>query len=324
MDILAVEVGMERENYLFQIRTGGRHLRNIFEEYRHRAQFSVYIDRDWNGTSDLFLTTTTEPDLALALTNDFEVMQELELEIRDNSLTFRVPIEQLGRSFDWIATSGYSPSERAFHPTPIQRVFSVPQVDQVIPRQYFRNIELWTTYQSTVQCQLIETGYHTCPVPGVPSVQVPHLPPNANTQYHQGVMIHREMCGDKGHELWCVQCCFGRRPYIGSWQGWIARCPYVAGNNSYYTIKNPTTNALERVIHTVKDGPPSGNGSLPPYDSDHDNLYDIMQHDYNFNTNNVTSSNIELDPYTKAQVNVRSLPPRLPYTNLYEVPGYIP
>ena len=314
LDILSVEIGIEEEHYFFNITTGGEHLHELLEEHRHQARFGAYIDKDFNGVSDVFLTTTTEPGLGLALSHNFEIMTETRYTIEDNSVVMYVPRELLGESFDWLVFSGYSPVEDAFHPTPVDHVFVVPEVDLVTPIRWPRVTEIWATHLSTQPCQITETGYHSCPLPGVTPTNVPHLLPGASP--HQGVMIHRVMCGNRGHELWCISCCFARRPFNGSWQGWIARCPYPAGNNFFKHIVNPSTNALERVIHTVYDGP-----YAYPQDTDNDGYFDVMEHDYHYNTNQVTSCNIELDLNTKALKYKRCKIPQSPYTNSYQVPG---
>jgi len=316
LDILSVEIGIENENYFFEIKTGGERLDELLRKERHMARFGVYIDNDFNGSSEVFLTTTDRPDQGLALTYDFRRIERTNIVIEGNSITMYAPRKVLGDNFDWLAFSGYSPREGAFHPTPLPEVFFVPTIDVAYPLRSPRVVELWSTHFSNPPCQVVESGYHSCPLPGVAPTNVPDLLPGASP--HQGVMIHRVMCGGRGHELWCISCCFARRPFNSGWQGWIARCPYPSGNNFWTNVINSNTKILERVIHTVYDGP-----IQYPQDSDGDNLFDVMEHDYNYSNNQVTSCNLELDMNTKSLKYKRCKVPQAPYLNYLDVPGFI-
>lgn len=316
LDILSVEIETEEKNYIFQIKTAGERIGELLQRERHMARFGIYIDNDFNGNSELFLTTTDRPDQGLTLTYDFHPLEENKIVIEGNSISFYASKSVIGENFDWLAFSGFSPREGAFHPTTLPNVFFVPIIDVAYPRRRPRAFEIWTSHLNVNPCQVYESGFSTCPVPGAPVTNVPNLLLGATPQ--QGVMIHRIMCGGKGHELWCINYCFARRPFNGSWQGWIARCPYPNGNNFCTNLLNPNTKIMEKVIHTVYDGP-----IQYPQDTDSDNLFDLMEHTYDFGNNQVTSCNIELDMNTLTQKYKRCKVPQTPYVNYSDVPGSI-
>lgn len=321
LDIIAVEVALDGDYYRFHIRTAKEGLPELLEEGRHSARFGVYVDKDLNGASDILLTTTDQPKRGLVITPDFKVIEEMpRLIIGNNSVTMYISRRIVGDHFDWLVVSGYSPVKRAYHPTPLEHVFFVPEIDVVFPVEVPRMFEILTTYSGTgPACQVITTQFNTCPPAGnPPQVSVP------GTSY-KGVMISHAQCGIRGYALWCVNPppgFFGKRVFEGAQQGWVARCPFLCGYNNQNIWDTNNDQVPDIVFHTIKDNPKCG--TQTNFDQDNDGKIDIMQHEYTYQTNQVVSCNIERDFQNQAILDKRCCLARPPYADPAMVPGSIP
>ncbi len=344
LDIVSVEVNEDDGGYRFEILTAGETLADLLREAPRTVRFGVYIDADLNGLSDYLVTTTADFGLGVITGQDFGgtvieagvagtrqdfggVIEELEVVVAGNALSFRVPRNLVGDHFDWLAASGYSPEPAAFFRTPIENVFFVPAVDVATANGPFRMQEISTSYSGTgQQTQVTQTGYSTCPADGVAQQSVP------GTRY-QGVQIFKNRCGHRGLGLWCInRGFFGKRVFdvSRSQDGWVARCPFTCGYNQQNHWDTDGDGLPDKVYHAVTDADcKTRAGGTVPQDKDADRFRDTMFHTYWYNTNQVKSCNLERDAAGNLAIlqngksNPRCLPPRPPYADPANVPGSI-
>lgn len=317
LDIVSVNISREQERYWFRIRTAGNDLSRLFAEEQHSARFAVYVDTDHNGISDLFLTTTSIPNQGLVLSSTFRMLDEMPgIRIEGDTITLSVSDDRIGENYHWVAVAGYSVEQNAYFRTPFDNVFFVPVVDIGRP-DGTGMIEELTLYSGSGQsCQVITSQYTTCPCGGNPS-----LVPVPGTSY-QGVIIFQKQCGQIGYGLWCIeQSFFGKRVVNHASQGWIARCPFTYGYNEQTPQDTNQDGLPDRIYHSITDAGPN---SASIHDQDGDTRLDIMKHEYLYQTDEVTSCNVERDYQTLAITDTRCLPARPPYPDPASVPGTIP
>jgi hypothetical protein len=326
LDIVQVEVRTENGIHTIQIRTQEGGVIQEMSRDDQRVSFGVYIDSDGNGVSDFLLTTTDNPERGVIVTPEFELVEEMsELAIGDTTVTMQVPEEIVGARFHWIAFSGYSPRADAFHPTAMEGVFVVPDVDVVssVPDM----AALIAFYSGPGTCQVVDKLYVACcggACPGSASVPLTTIPGTSPSQ--QGKLFYRKRCGTRIYEFWCRGACFGSRVYGGGTTGWVGRCPYLCGMNFvnvWVQIKNAP---LDKVYHTVRDADCSAPKDPKKHrDSDGDHKMDSMAHTYLYATDQLENCNLERDENTGAQLPLspRCCPNRKPYANHSDVPGSI-
>ena len=332
IDIIAVEVALDGDDYSFHILTAGDNLPELLQEGRRSVRFGVYVDTDLNGISDVLLTTTDQPERGVAITPGFEVIEDmLRLSIEDNSVTMCVPRDRVGDHFDWVVFSGYSPVTDAYCSTPLAAVFYVPAVDIAFAGPDRRVGFSDSFSQSNPACKQVWTGVTSCPPKGNPPGRT-NIGPGLD-----GWLIKREQCGNRAVDWWCYDSqwnslqnrweggAFGKRVFENTYKGWIAKCPFDCGLNDNKVLRDSSNTKIIKVYHTIKDADcPQPAGPPIPKDKDRDLRRDIMSHEYQFATNTVISCNIERDPQTNALLDKRCLSPKPPYTSPWSVPGSIP
>lgn len=312
LDIRSVDIRDVGEFYQFYIKTNATGLANLTEEKLYPLQIGVYIDKDRNGESDLILTTTDNPRMGFVLTSDLMVIDEMPIRYYRQGISFSISKKEIGDNFDWIVFTGYSPRKDAYFRTPIESVSFMPIVDVVYPNGY-RMIDFITSLSGTGQsCQVTDSGYHSCPSSG----PIETVPGSSYT----GVMIYRKKCGDRSFTLWCLGSFFAKQVTEGTNQGWIARCPYTFGFNTETPWDLDGDGIFDRIIHQVEDRDAGGSGN---HDGDNDMYLDVMNHDYLYATNKVTSCNLEFEYPSMTLANKKCCPARPPYTNPSSPPGNI-
>lgn len=320
LDIVAVEVGLEGQNYYFRVQTAGDNVRELLLERERMVQFGIFVDTDLNGLSDFLLITTGDPERGVVISRDFERVEEMPLDINANSVTMFAPIGTLGEHFEWVAFTGYSPEEEAYYLTPLEDLFIVPIVDMAYADME-RTTLVFTSLSGTgKQCQVTDMGISFCPPSGNPPGQEPLPGPTGPHPSDKGWMFWQKKCGDLKIELWCYGA-FGRRVEKGSNKGWIARCPFKGGQNFYKLWDNyPSPNGdgvPDRVRHWVQNGK-----FYWGFDDDGDGCWDWMDFDYSFDTNLVTILNLEFDSGKNLVVtDPDPASPHKPYDWPWDVPG---
>jgi len=323
LDIVQVEVRTENGIHTIQIRTQEGGVIQEMSRDDQRVSFGVYIDSDGNGVSDFLLTTTDNPERGVIVTHEFELVEEMsELAIEDTTVTMQVPEEIVGARFHWLAFSGYSPRAEAFHPTAMEDVFVVPDVDVVssVPDM----AALIAFYSGPGTCQVVDKLYVACcggACPGSASVPLTTIPGTSQ----QGKLFYRKQCGTRIYEFWCRGACFGSRVYGGGTAGWVGRCPYICGLNSVNIWAQSKNAPLDVVYHTVRDANCSDMLNPMKHDDryDNDNKMDSMAHTYLYATDQLESCNLERDENTGSLLGKRCCPNRKPYKNHSDVPGSI-
>ncbi len=313
LDIASVEVNDNEETYSFRIQAAGGGLAELFEERAKTVKYTVYLDTDLDGASDLLLTTTDTPYEGTVVSSDFEIIEQMpSLEMEDDAITLTVSREHAGDRFDWLVVSGYAPSEEAFYTTPLDNVSFVPNVDFAYPSGLHRTVNLLALHSRT---RVIRSGYSRCPTsPTPPLKKVP------GTRY-KGYFISKWWAGARDVAVWCVNPnpgFFADRVSDTSPKGWVARCPFKCGQNSLRVRQSG--NKLGAIYHTVADG---HCGSVAK-DRDGDGRLDVMAFTYKFNTNRVRSCNIERNPSSGVRLARRCKRPVAPYKDPRKVPGSVP
>lgn len=282
-------------------------------------RFGVFVDTDLNGVSDLLLTTTAEPDQGVVTASDFRLIEEMPLLMYDvTSLTVSASADVLGDHFEWVAFTAYSPQE-VYYETPLEDVYFMPAVDLAYAGDEKRVLVYTSVSGTGWGCHVTETGITTCPPLGNPPGRrrVPG-------SLCEGWMLKQKQCNGLKIELWC-NCSSGGPPWVGGafgkWvqkgffrKGWVAKCPFNGGHNSQVEEDEDLDGIPDKVYHAVSD---------MGLDDDGDGYWDVMLYVYDFRTNLVTITNIERDYHTGAVVNVRSLPPLLPFIEPNLVPGSV-
>lgn len=316
LDIVQVEVFSDGEMHTIHIRTQGGGVIQEMSRDDQRVSFGVYIDSDGNGVSDYLLTTTDSPERGVIVTPEFEFVAEMPgLGFDDDVVSMQVPEEIVGARFDWLVFSGYSPKTEAFHPTALDNVFFVPQID-VVP-SVAGMTGVITFYAGPGSCQVIDSrSSMRCPVaPGTPTTPIP------GTSI-QGKLWYRKRCGTTEAAFWCVGGAFGARVSGGGTTGWIGKCPYLCGGNWIDAWDSNNDGSLDKVWHIVRDADCSDpQNPMKHRDSDGDLRMDSMEHTYLFATNQLESCNLERDENTGSLLAKRCCPKRKPYANQGDVPG---
>ena len=316
LDIVQVEVLSEDGIHTIQIRT--QEEGSVIQEMGRddqRVSFGIYIDTDRNGVSDYLLTTTDSPERGVIVTPEFEFVAEMpRLGFDDSVVSMQVPEEIVGARFDWLVFSGYSPKAEAFHPTALDNVFFVPQID-VVP-SVAGMTGVITFYAGPGSCQVIDSrSSMRCPViSGTPTTTIP------GTSI-QGKLWYRKLCGTTEAAFWCVGAGFGARVSGGVTTGWVGKCPYPCGGNWIDAWDTNNDGSLDKVWHTVRDADCSApSNPLKHFDSDSDQKIDSMSHTYLYASDELESCNLERDVNTGSLVEKRCCPKRPPYANKGDVP----
>lgn len=324
LDIVEVEVRSEGGNHTFKIRTREGDVVEEMNRDDQRVSFGVYIDSDGNGVSEYLLTTTDSIERGVIVTPEFGFVREMpKLLFEDDEITMSIPQEIVGERFYWLAFSGYSPSAEAFHPTAVEDVFVVPDVDVVSSLPDMSALVAF--YAGAGSCQIVDKHYiaccgGTCPGPAA-SVPLTTIPGTSQ----QGKLFYRKQCGTRIYEFWCSGCCFGSRVYGGGTTGWVGRCPYICGMNTVDIWAQSQNAPLDKVYHTIWDSDCSGSSDPKKhYDSDTDDRIDYMAHTYSYATDELESCNPERNETTGVwMAGTRCCPIRKPYKNLMDVPGSV-
>ena len=316
VDIVQVEVVSAGGIHTIQVRTQGGDVRQEIGRRDRRVSFGAYIDSDRNGASDYLLTTTDNPERGVIVTPDFKLVAEMpSLRFSENVVSMQVPAKIVGTNFDWLVFSGYSPKAEAFHPTPLDHVFFVPQID-VVP-SVAGMVGVITFYTGPGSCQVIDSRSSArCPVaPGTPTTTIPGTSIQAKLWY-------RKRCGTTEAEFWCVGGAFGARVSGGGTTGWVGKCPYSCGMNWIDAWDSNNDGSLDKVWHTVRDAACSAPQNVSKHqDDDQDHKMDSMDHTYLFATDQLESCNFEKNETTGSLLAKRCCPQRKPYASQGSVPG---
>ncbi len=313
VDIQKAQLVLKGGHYHFRISTAGKGIRKLMADGKRSVQFGVFVDSDFNGLSDLLLITTTNPKRGAIFKRDLErAKTNLLLTADDISVTMSVPESALGKRFGWVAFTGYSPHANAYFRTRWDDVRILPVIDLANVLTYVNTLVFVDISGRGQQCQVTDMGLSSCPPPGNPPGKQAIPTPSGPHPTTKGWMFTRKQCGARKVELWCYGA-FGRWVEDGANKGWIARCPFLGGQNFYTDWDYDGDGAPDVVHHWVHNG--------PYYDDDHDKCRDEMDFLYRFRTNLVTITNREYDSADNVVVehpDVQS--PHAPF----DVPGLVP
>lgn len=311
LDILSVETERDAEHARFRIRTAGQGLLGLMADRTRHVQFGVLLP-DCSGTNGLIAATDRQGEQVLIFSPQFQLLGATPLPPAEaGSITLSIPLRFVPASCAWAAFSAYSPEAQAYYPTPLQDLVALPIVDtaQAIDSQVL-NIQTVQTGTGQ-QCQVTGMGTYFCPpAPSTPGLQT--LPgPTGPYGPMTGWKFTETRCLDRAVSLWCTGA-FWRWVERGTNSGWIAKCPFVGGQNFCVERDLDGDGCPDRVVHVVYDG-----GG----DDDGDNCRDLMVYDYSFGLNLVTILNRECDSAGNLRVNDPD--PASPHAP-FDYPGSVP
>ncbi|MBI4468696.1 MAG: hypothetical protein HY650_05160 [Acidobacteria bacterium] len=278
-----------------------------------RAQFSVFVDHDFDGVSDFMITTARERFKGVILsTPDLRLVTWTQWTAAGPILEFTVPRDHFNETFDWLAVTGYAPPPT--RPLRLQAEFFLAPTAAVTSSDPSVRwlIDVTATLDGDGGFRASSIGSARCPPlfrerdrdAGGPRTRDGHaiedwLISSKDFPISPGRTLQKE--------LWCIsadQSIFrGGRDYFaklaflddsgdrvfdsGEPGGWIGICPYEGGLNEQWETDLNEDGTIDLIVHVSTDA--------GLFDDDWDGRQDTMMYEYDVRADRVAITHLEHD-----------------------------